>query len=130
MARWVLPVPIGPAKIRLSGAVTHSPRASVWTCRVYAVGGREVEGVECLHLGESGVAEPLADHGLVARRLLGAEDLVEIVFMRPMRIAGLPGQRLKGARHAGQLEGARVGDHQIADDRRGAHAPTATSQSS
>jgi len=45
-------------------------------CRVDAVGGSEVEGVERLHLGESGFAEPLADHGLVARRLLGAEDHV------------------------------------------------------
>ena len=32
IARCVLPVPIGPAKIRFSGAVTHSPRASVWIC--------------------------------------------------------------------------------------------------
>jgi hypothetical protein len=30
--KWVLPVPIGPARIRFSGAVTHSPRASVWIC--------------------------------------------------------------------------------------------------
>ena len=31
IAKCVLPVPMGPAKIRFSGAVTHSPRASVWT---------------------------------------------------------------------------------------------------
>ena len=32
MARCVLPVPIGPAKIRFSGAVTYAARASVWIC--------------------------------------------------------------------------------------------------
>src|SRR6202007_149734 len=30
LARWFFPAPMGPAKIRFSGAVTHSPRASVW----------------------------------------------------------------------------------------------------
>ena len=40
--------------------------------RADAVGGREVEGVERLHFGKARLAQPLADHRLVARRLLGA----------------------------------------------------------
>ena len=40
--------------------------------RVDAVGGGEVEGVERLHLREARLAQPLADHRLVPRGLLGA----------------------------------------------------------
>jgi hypothetical protein len=32
IAKLVLPVPIGPTKMRLAGAVTAPPRASVWIC--------------------------------------------------------------------------------------------------
>ena len=60
--------------------------------RVDAVGGGEVEGVERLHLGEARLAEALADDRLMPRRLLGTEDLVQIVLVRPMGIPRLPGQ--------------------------------------
>ena len=40
--------------------------------RADAVGGGEVEGVERLHLREARLAEPLADHRLMPRGLLGA----------------------------------------------------------
>ena len=77
MARCVLPVPIGPAKIRFSGAVTHSPRGEgVDLCRVDALSGGEIKRVERLHLREARLAEALADDGLVPRGVLGTEDLV------------------------------------------------------
>jgi hypothetical protein len=37
----------------------------------------------------------------MARRLLGTEDLVEIVFVRPVGIPRLSGQALKRPRNAG-----------------------------
>ena len=76
MARCVLPVPIGPAKIRFSGAVTHSPRERVDLRCADAVGRGEVEGIEGLHLREARLAQALADDRLVPRRLLSTEDLV------------------------------------------------------
>jgi hypothetical protein len=80
--------------------------------RADAVGGGEVEGVEGLHLRESRLAEPLADQGLVPRRLLRGEHLMEVVFVRPVRIARLAGQGFKGARDAGQLQRPReAGEH-------------------
>ena len=82
--------------------------------RADAVGGGEVEGVERLHLGKARLAQPLADHRLVARGLLGAEDLVQIVLVRPVRIARLARQGFKRARDAGQLQRARVRDDEIA----------------
>ena len=99
--------------------------------RVDALGRGEVERVERLHLGEARLAEPLADHRLVPRGLLGTQDLVQIVFVRPVALARLPRQALKRARHAGQLQRPRVGDDEVADDRgrRSCRAPP-TSQPS
>ena len=90
--------------------------------RADAVGGGEVEGVERLHLRKARLAQPLADHRLVARGLLGGEHLVEVVLVRPVRIARLAGQAFKGARDAGQFQRARLRDDEIAGDGGGAHA--------
>ena len=126
-----MPVPIGPAKIRFSGAVTHSPRASVWICVALTpsavVKSKRVEG---LHLGKARLAQPLADDGLVARGLLGGEHLVEIILVRPMRIARLTRQGFKGARDAGQFQRARLRDDEIAGEGGGAHAAPPRSQAS
>ena len=65
---------------------------------VDAVCSGEVERIECLHLRKACLAEPLADHRLVPRRLLGGEDLMEIILMGPMRIACLTSEGLKGTR--------------------------------
>jgi hypothetical protein len=69
--------------------------------RVDAIGGGEVEGVERLHLRKPRLAEALANDRLVTRRLLGTEDLVEIVFMRPVGIPRLSGQAFKRPRDTG-----------------------------
>ena len=69
-------------------------------CRVDAGGGK-VEGVERLHLREVRVPQALADDGLVPRGLLGTEDLLQIVFVRPVGLTRLSGQALKRPRHAG-----------------------------
>ena len=98
--------------------------------RADALGGREVEGVERLHLREARLAEPLADDGLVPRRLLRAEHLVQVVLVGPMRIARLAGQGFKGARHAGQFQGPRLRDDEVAREGGGAHATPPRSQRS
>ena len=67
-------------------------------CRADAVRSGEVERVERLHLRKARLAQPLANDGLVARRLLGGEDLMKIILMRPMRIARLTREGFKGAR--------------------------------
>jgi hypothetical protein len=95
-----------------------------------AIGGRKVEGVERLHLGEARFAKALADHGLMPRGELRAEHLLEIVLMRPVRVARLAGEPFKAPGHAWQLERPGVGDHEIARQGRGAHAGTAVSQPS
>ena len=105
-------------------------REGVDVRRIDAVRGGKVEGVERFDLWEARLVETLADDGLMARGLLGAEDFVQIVFVGPMTVAGLPGEAFKGAGHAGQLQRPRVGDDEIPDDRGGAHAPTSRSQSS
>ena len=50
---------------------------------------------------------------------------MQIVLVRPMRIARLPGQGFKGARDAGQFQRARLRDDEIAGEGGGAHARTA-----
>ena len=98
--------------------------------RADAVRGREVEGVEGLHLGKARLAQPLADHRLVARGLLGGEHLVEVVLVRPMRIARLTGQGFKGARDSRQFQRPRLRDDEIAREGGGAHAAPPRSQPS
>ena len=98
--------------------------------RADAVGGREVEGIEGLHLGKARLAEPLADHGLVPRRLLRGEHLVEVVFVGPVRIARLTGQGFERARDAGQFQRAGLRDDEIAGEGAGAHATPPRSQPS
>ena len=98
--------------------------------RADAFGGGEIKRVERLHLGKARLAEPLADHRLVPRRLLGGEDLVEVVLVRPMRIARLTRQRFKRARDAGQFQRARLRDDEIAGEGGGAHAAPPRSQPS
>lgn len=127
----LLPVPIGPARIRFSGAVTHSPRACVWICVALTPLGRwEVKGGERLDLREARLAQPLSDDGLVARQLLGGEHLVELVLVGPVRIAGLARQALEDARDAGQLQRARMRDDELARKRGRTHADTAVSHTS
>ena len=63
--------------------------------RADALDRREIKRVEGLHLGKARLAQPLADDGLMARGQLRAEDLVQIVFVRPVRVAGLPRRALK-----------------------------------
>ena len=107
-----------------------APGEGVDLGRVDAVGGGKVEGVECLHLRETRLAQALADDRLVPRGLLGTEDLVQIVFVGPVAVAGVPGEAFKRAGHAGQFQRPRVGDDEVPHDRGGAHAPTSTSQPS
>jgi hypothetical protein len=114
----------------LGGGDPFAPGQGVHLGGVDAVGRGEVKGVERLHLGKAGLAQALADDRLVARRLLGAEDLVQIVLVGPVAIARLPGESFKRAGHTGQLQRSRVGDDEIPDHRWGAHAPTSTSQPS
>mgnify|MGYP003473007489 CR=1 FL=1 len=54
---------------------------------VEAVGGSEVAGVECLHLREARLAQPLPDGRFVTRAQLVAQDFLQIVLVRPVRIA-------------------------------------------
>ena len=107
IAKCVLPVPIGPAKIRFSGAA-----------------------IEGLHLGKARLAQPLPDDGLVPRGLLGGEDLMEIILMGPVGIARLTCQRFKGARDPWQFQRPRLRDDQIAGEGRRAHAAPPKSQPS
>ncbi len=97
--------------------------------RADALDGGEIKRVEGLHLGEARLAEPLADHRLMARGELRAEDLLQIVFVRPVRIAGLPRQALKDPGDAGQLERARVRDDEIAGEGGVAHTASASQPS-
>ena len=97
---------------------------------VDALGGGEVKGVERLDLREAGLAQPLPHHGLVPRRQLRREDLMQVVFVGPVGIACLSGHVLKHARHAGKLQGPRLQDHQVAGERADAHTATSRSQPS
>ena len=98
--------------------------------RADALGRGEVKGVEGLDLRKARLAEPLADHRLVPRGLLGGEDLVEVVLVRPMRIARLTGQGFKRARDARQFQRPRLRDDEIAGEGGGAHAAPPRSQPS
>ena len=93
------------------------------------VDGGEVERIERLHFGEARLVEALTDHGFVARGLLGTQHLVQVIFVGPMRVSGLPGQAVERARDAGEFQRARLGDHQLAREG-GAHADTPISQPS
>jgi hypothetical protein len=95
-----------------------------------AVGRGEVEGIEGLHLRKARLAQPLADDRLMARGLLGAEHLVEVILVGPMRIARLTGQGLERARHARQFQRAGVREDELARDITGAHAAPPRSQPS
>ncbi len=64
------------------------------------------------------------------RGLLGTQDLLQIVFVRPVRVPRLAGQAFKGAGHAGQLQHARVGDDEVSHDERGTHIVTSPSHPS
>src|SRR5439155_22004463 len=97
--------------------------------RADAFGGGEIKRVEGLDLGKARLAESLADHGLVPRRLLGAQDLVQVVLVRPVRIAGLARQTVKRAGDARQLQRARLRDDELAGEG-GAHTATSRSQRS
>ncbi len=55
---------------------------------------------------------------------------MEIILMRPMRIARLTREGLKGARDARQFQRARLCDDEIAGERDGAHATPPSSQPS
>ena len=111
--------------------MTHSPRASVWSLRrADPLDGGEIKRVERFHLGEARLAEPLADHRLVARGLLRGEHLVEVILVGPMRIARLTGQGFEGARHARQFQRPRLRDDEIAGETGGAHAAPPRSQPS
>ena len=98
--------------------------------RADALGGGEIKRVERLDLGKARLAEPLADHRLVPRRLLGGEDLMEIILVRPVRIARLTGQGLKGARDSRQFQRPRLRDDEIAGEGGGTHATPPRSQPS
>jgi len=114
----------------LGGGDPLAARERVDLCRADTVGGGEVKGIEGLHLREARLAEPLADHGLVPRCLLRGEHLMEIVFVRPVRIARLAGQGFKGARDARHFQRPRLRDDEIPGERGGAHATPPRSQPS
>jgi hypothetical protein len=84
----------------LGGRDPLAARQGVDLGRADALGGREVEAVEGLDLGKARLAQPLTDHGLVARGLLRGQDLVEIILVWPMRIARLTRQGFERARDA------------------------------
>ena len=71
---------------------------------------------------EARLTEPLADYGLVSRRLLGGQHLMEVVFVRPMRIARLARERFKGPRDPGQFQRPRLHEDEITAEGGGAHA--------
>lgn len=89
---------------------------------VEALSHLEIEGVEGLDLGKACFAEALADDGLVPGRQLGAEHLLQIVFVRPARVASLAREALEHARDARQLQGPGVGNNEVAGKDRRAHA--------
>jgi hypothetical protein len=100
-------------------------REGVNLCRAHAVGGGEIKCIERLRLRKACLAESLPDHRLVSRGLLGAQDLVEILFMRPVCVARLAGEAFKDARDPGHLQRACLRDDEIAGDdgRRHTRAP-------
>src|SRR5688572_31265662 len=95
----------------------------------HALRGSEIKRVEGLHLGEAGLMEPLPDDRLMPRGLLGAQHLMQIVFVRPVAIARLTGKPLKGARDPRQVKGARLRHDEITNQPR-AHPTASLSQAS
>jgi len=81
-------------------------------------------------LREPRLAQPLPHHGLVPRVLLRTEDLVQVVFVRPVRVTGLPRQSIKHPGDAGQFQRPRLRDDEIAGEGGGAHAAPPRSQPS
>ena len=124
-------MPIGPAKIRFSGAVTHSPRASVWICVALTPSAAAKSKVSSVFTSGKRASRSRWRITDSCRDACSArEDLVEIVLVRPVRIARLAGQGFKGARDAGQLQRARLRDDEIAGEGGGAHAAPPRSQPS
>jgi hypothetical protein len=94
------------------------------------VGCCKVECIECLELREARVVEPVTNRGLVARSLLGGQDLVEIVLMCPVILARLPPELLVGCPKSWHLEISRLRHDELLGDRCAAHRPPPRSQSS
>ena len=98
IARCVLPVPIGPAKIRFSGAVTHSPRASVWIWVALTPSAAAKSKVSSVFTSGKRASRSRWRITDSCRDACSArEDLVQIVLVRPVRVAGLTGQAFKRA---------------------------------
>src|SRR5882724_4871800 len=85
-------------------------------CGVHALGGVEVEGVERLELGEARLAQALAHGRLGAGGDFDGEDLVQVLLVRPVLLAGLAGEALVGAEQARHLERARLALDDLGDD--------------
>jgi hypothetical protein len=66
----------------------------------------------------------------MAGGLLGTEDLIEILFVRPVGIACLAGEGLKHPGDAGEFQRAGLCDDEVARDDRGAHLAAPVSQPS
>jgi hypothetical protein len=94
-----------------------------------ALGRREIKRVEGFHLREAGLAQALTDHRLVPRGQLRAQHFLQVVFVGPVRVAGLPREAFKDAGHAGQLQRAGVSHDKIARQGRGAHTASASQPS-
>jgi len=94
-----------------------------------AVCRRKIKGVECLHLGEACLPQALAHDGLMPRRFLGPEHFMQIVFVGPVAVAGLPRQTFKRAGDPRQLERPPVRGDEVADQRGGADAGVRASRS-
>src|SRR5437867_3006555 len=114
---------------RSSNTDPFAARQRVNLRRTDALDCREIKRVERFYLWEARLAQPLADDGLMPRGDLRVEDLVQIVFMRPVGIAGLARRALKDARDTRELEYARVGDDEIAGDGGIAHTASASQRS-
>ena len=98
-------------------------------CRADPLDGGEIKRVERLHLRETCLAQALPNDRFMTRGQLGAEDFVQIVFVRPVRVTRLPRQTVKRARDARELERAGVRDDEIAGDDGRAHTASASQPS-
>jgi hypothetical protein len=97
--------------------------------RADALGSGEIKQIKRFHLGEARLAQTLADDRLVPGRKLRAEHLLQIVFVRPVRVTRLAGEAFEGPGDPGELERPRMRDDEITGQRR-AHAGTSASQPS
>ena len=94
-------MPIGPAKIRFSGAMTHSPRASVWICVALTLSAAVKSNVSRVFTSGKRASRSRWRITDSCREACSArEDLVQVVLVRPVRLARLTGQGFKGARDA------------------------------